>query len=219
LKNGVDVHHISARGWTPAFSLFGEEPEHQAPCEEFLEVISAASFSDLDAQDGDGWTAMHRAAAFGNANQIQALIARGASPKVRTRNLMWTPIFCAVQFNNMSTFKELTRHQANFLTATDVREWTLLHLAVESQNLEVMSCLIDLGADPCACSPPTQFSIHVDLEDMSLLPGDIAKIRGTRVLSAYLNALTAKGYDVQAMDDKQENTLDIFWPASEDGVE
>jgi hypothetical protein len=219
LQNHVDVHHISARGWTAAFSLFGVEPEHQDPCEEFLEAISAASFSDFDAQDGDGWTAMHRAAAFGNASQIQSLISRGASPKIQTRNLMWTPIFCAVQFNNMSTFRELTRHQPNFLTATDVRKWTLLHLAVESKSLDMLRFLIDLGADPRACSSPTRFFIPDDLEDLSLLPGDIARVRGTPVFSTYLDALAAKGHDVQAVDDEQDNSLDLFWPASEHVVE
>ncbi|RDL32359.1 uncharacterized protein BP5553_08815 [Venustampulla echinocandica] len=219
LENRVDVHHISARGWTAAFSLFGEEPEHQAPCEEFLEVISAASFSDFDAQDGDGWTAMHRAAAFGNASQIKSLISRGASPKIQTRNLMWAPIFCAVQFNNMSTFKELTRYQPNFLTATDVRKWTLLHLAVESKSLDIMRFLIDLGADPRAYSSPTHFSIPDDLEDMSLLPEDIARVHGTHIFSNYLDALVAKGHDVQAVDDEQDNSLDLFWPALEHAVE
>ncbi|KAH8651856.1 ankyrin repeat-containing domain protein [Tricladium varicosporioides] len=219
LRNRVDAHQISARGWTAPFSLFGDEPEHQAPCEEYLEIISAASFSDFDAQDGDGWTAMHRAAAFGNANQIRSLIARGASPKIQTRNLMWTPIFCAVQFNNMSTFEELTRHQPNFLTATDVRKWTLLHLAVESKRLNIMRLLIDLGADPRACSFPTCFFIPDDLNGLSLLPGDIARIRGTHILSTYLDALAVKGHDVQAVDDEQDNLLDLFWPAEEHIVE
>ncbi|RDL41307.1 uncharacterized protein BP5553_01286 [Venustampulla echinocandica] len=71
LENGADVHHISARGWTPLFSLFGAQPCHSGPCGEFLELFSAACFDDFNAQDRDGWTIMHRAAAFGNAEHIK----------------------------------------------------------------------------------------------------------------------------------------------------
>jgi len=68
VSNHADVHHISARGWTPVFSLFGDEPQHQASCDVFLELLSAASFDDFSAQDGNGWTVMHRAAAHGNGD-------------------------------------------------------------------------------------------------------------------------------------------------------
>src|SRR5882757_7830454 len=126
LDNRADVHHISARGWTPAFSLFGEESRHQNSCEEFLELLLGASFDNFNAQDGAGWTIMHRAAAWGNADHIKSLLTRGATLDIRMSNLGWTPIFCAVQFNNLSTFAEVVQNQPHFLAATGARGWTLL---------------------------------------------------------------------------------------------
>jgi ankyrin repeat protein len=87
LDNRADIHHISARGWTPAFSLFGEESHHYESCEEFLELLLGASFNNFNAKDGAGWTVMHRAAAWGNADHIKSLIRRGASLDIRTSNV------------------------------------------------------------------------------------------------------------------------------------
>jgi ankyrin repeat protein len=209
VENRADVHHISARGWTPAFSLFGSESCHQDSCEEFLELLSAASFSDFNAQDGDGWSIMHRVAAFGTADHIKSLISRKVSLDLRTTNLGWTPIFCAAQFNNLSTFTELIQYQPGLLAATDIRNWTLLHLAVNASSLDIMRVLIGLGADPHALSFPTAFYIPKDLSGLLLTPGDIARIRGPPIFTAYLDALAASGHEVHLVNS------DIFWPAFE----
>ncbi|KAH9214426.1 hypothetical protein DL95DRAFT_409495 [Leptodontidium sp. 2 PMI_412] len=54
LNNKADVHHISARGWTAAFGLFGDALMYKALCDEFLDSLASASFVDFDAQDRDG---------------------------------------------------------------------------------------------------------------------------------------------------------------------
>jgi ankyrin repeat protein len=214
LGNGADVHHISARGWTPAFSLFGEESYHQNSCEEFLELLLGASFDNFNAQDGAGWTIMHRAAAWGNADHVKSLLARGATLDARMSNLGWTPIFCAVQFNNLSTFSEIVQNQPGFLAATDARGWTLLHVAVNASRLEMIQLLIELGADPHALSFPTASYIPEGMRNLSLTPGDIANIRGSTVLAAYLGALAASGHEVHTVANEKGDTLDLFWPSN-----
>lgn len=209
------MHHISAKGWTPAFSLFGLESCNQDPCENFLELLSAASFDDFNAQDREGWTIMHRAAHLGTGNQIRSLISRNVSLDIQTNVLRWTPIFCSVLGNNLSTFAELIQYEPRLLEATDVRNWTLLHVAVNSGSLDIMRLLIQLGADPHALSYPTKSFIPKDLRSLSLTPGDIAKMRGLSIFTAYVNALAAIGHEVCVAHNREDNTLDIFWPALE----
>ena len=212
----VDVHHISARGWNPAFSLFGEESCHVDSCEDFLTLLSTASFGDFNAQDQAGWTIMHRAAVFGNADHIKSLSLRNTSLHLSTSVLGWTPIFSAVHFGNSSTFMELIQQQPQFLYATDRRQWTLLHVAVNAKRLDIMATLIALGADPHAVSFPTTSFIAKDLSGLLLTPGDIARIRGPSVFTAYLDVLKANDYKIYVIsNEKDEGELDLFWPATE----
>ena len=74
LAEGAEVHHINADGWTPAFRLFGFNSQASTPCDEYLEALAASSFTEVDAQDKEGWSCMHRAAAFGHAHHIRALM-------------------------------------------------------------------------------------------------------------------------------------------------
>ncbi len=110
---------------------------------------------------------------------------------------------------------EIIQHEPWFLTVTDRRNWTLLHIAVNAKALDVVRFLIELGADPHGTSYPTKSYISKDLEGLSLTPADIARARGSLVLSAYLEALGAKGYDIQIVDNESEDSFDLFWPALE----
>ncbi|KAH7351315.1 ankyrin repeat-containing domain protein [Rhexocercosporidium sp. MPI-PUGE-AT-0058] len=150
LHKEADAHYISARGWTAAFGLFGDAPMYKAPCDEFLDCLASASFVDLDAQDGEGWSVMHRAAAYGTAEQIRSLIYRGASLETRTRHPGWTPAFCAVQFNNISTLKEMIESEPQVLEVTDFllenRQLTPMDVARAHGSL-IFHCYLEaLGA-------------------------------------------------------------------------
>lgn len=87
MSRGARVDHISAKGWTPAFNLFGYKWIHKTDgsCDEYLELLSAATFSEFDIQDIDGWSAIHRAAAYGTADDITALVGRGSSVTLQTK--------------------------------------------------------------------------------------------------------------------------------------
>lgn len=156
---------------------------------------------------------MHRAAAFGHADDIVALVKVHAPLALRTIKASWPPIFCAVQFGNVSTFNELRKHHADLLIMRDVREWTLLHIAVNAKQLEIVQLLIGLGADPHAQSLSTEFLVPEDIKGLSVTPGDIARLRGPLVLSTYINALRAKGHDIELLVDEMNNVQEIFWPA------
>lgn len=212
----ADVHHISARGWTAAFGLFGDvvdAPQYNAPCDDFLEFLSGSMFGDLNAQDIDGWSVMHRAAAYRTPQHVNSLLGRRASLETRTRGSGWTPPFCAVEFGNISTLKEIVKHSRLVLTVTDFDDWTLLHLAVSSKRLGIMRFLISRGADPHALSSPTFYVPFDELENRPLTPMDIARYHGSLIFHCYVGALEAEGYDVQVVEDEQEDLPDVFWPS------
>ncbi|KAG4440094.1 hypothetical protein IFR05_004437 [Cadophora sp. M221] len=184
ISNGTEIHHINATGWTPAFHIFGTMPNTTLQSShESLEILSSASFTDFNTQDFEGWTCVHRAAAYGRAEDIRLLLKLNASTTVQTVKVCWTPIFCAVNFGNILTFNELRRIHTDFLTLKDIRRWTLLHVAVNAKRVDMIDHLVALGADPHAGSLTTQFLVPGSLKGRSVTPGDIAILRGDKVLA------------------------------------
>ncbi|KUJ13905.1 ankyrin [Mollisia scopiformis] len=214
LSRGADIHHICARGWTPIFHVW--QPR-SVPCQahESIEFLSGASFGGYNAQDSVGWTAMHRAAAFGSAEDVKCLLESGASLAFRTTVFAWSPIFCAVQYGNLSIFNQLIQYHPDYSTLVDGRNWTLLHTAVNAKQLEMIRLLLSFGADPHARSMATDLWVPKDLVGVSVTPGDIAQLRGSDVLTTYLDSLNDMGQEVQIISDEHGGLSDIFWLASE----
>ena len=208
------MYHINAKGWTPIFNIFGQAGVDKVlPSKEYIEMLSAVSFADLDLQDGEGWSCVHRAAAYGTADDIATLKRMHASISLRTQCLLWTPIFCAVQFGNVATFLELANCQPSIWTARDVRGWTLLHVAVNAKHAEIVRLLIQGGADPHVQSAATKFFVPEDLKGLSVTPGDIARRRGSDDFFAYINALKETGYKFELVENEINDLPDVFWPA------
>lgn len=156
---------------------------------------------------------MHRAAVFGHTDDIKALVNLNTPIDLRTYKTCWTPIFCAAQYGNMATFNELRKYHPDLLAMRDIRHWALLHVAVNAKRLEIMELLISLGADPHAQTFSTEFFVPEDIKSFSVTAGDIARLRGLLVLSAYINALRVSGQEVDAVKDEIDDVEDLFWPA------
>jgi hypothetical protein len=79
----------------PLFDLFLRSPPEGRPTssKEYIEMLSAASFSDFDIQDQEGWSGVHGAAAFDIAEDISTLTRMRASLTLQTTKLLWIPIF------------------------------------------------------------------------------------------------------------------------------
>ena len=218
ILKGARVDHISAKGWTPAFNLFGYDWIHQTEgsCLEYLELLSSSSFSEFDIQDEDGWTAMHRAAAFGSNNDIVALIDRGALPTITTQ-LGWTPIRCALRFNNTETFLALVGGLGqNFdVDAKDLRGWTLLHEAASMGNLEMLSLVLQHGANPYTLTKATSWMVPENLKNQAVTPAGIAKRGGKNHYRTYIDSVKSVGLDITTQSDliHEDSDDDVFWPA------
>lgn len=102
----VDV--FGASGFTAAFYFFGSTRRKEQQVE-LIEIMASNGFSNFNSQDDKGWAAIHRAAAFGTAEDVRALSRMGASLEIRTHNLYWTPIFAAVCYNNIETLLEIIK--------------------------------------------------------------------------------------------------------------
>ncbi|KAE8444702.1 hypothetical protein EG329_014360 [Mollisiaceae sp. DMI_Dod_QoI] len=217
IARGARVDHISAKGWTPAFNLFGYKWIHETDgsCVEYLELLSAATFSEFDIQDIDGWSAMHRAAAFGTAEDIAALMKRGSSFRLPTL-LNWMPIRCSVRFENADTFLELVKHlQPSFVDEQDVRGWTLLHEAASMGSSRMLNLILRHGADPHIVSKATSYVVPEGLENRTVTAVDVAKNKGDDAYKIFIAELDKAGFDITIhKDSSSEQAEDVFWLAA-----
>ncbi|CAG8960727.1 hypothetical protein HYFRA_00002263 [Hymenoscyphus fraxineus] len=223
IEKGAQVDHVSARGWTAVFYLFGYDWIHGnkgESCIKYLNLLSAASFSEFDVQDADGWSVMHRAASWGTAQDIEALVNRGASVLLPTV-MDWLPIRCATRFENIDTFKVLLVNiqDKSVINQRDKRGWTLLHDAADIGSSKLLELLLSNGADPHIVTFELASGVPHDLKNRTLTAGDIAKQRGRDVYDAYKTALGNAEMGISIVEELDDSgSEDIFWVAESGAV-
>jgi uncharacterized protein len=95
----------------------------------------------------DGWTPLHLACFFGQPGVAEALIARGADVRARSRNPMQNaPLHAAAAGRNKDTVRALLEHGAE-VNARQEGGWTALHAASQNGDVEMVRLLIAAGAD------------------------------------------------------------------------
>lgn len=102
--------------------------------------------NDANAAQPDGMTALHWAAARGDAKLANMLIFAGARLEAATRNGTYTPLHLAAKSGRASTVKALLAAGANANAATTSGGATPLHFAADQGNTEVIAALIERGA-------------------------------------------------------------------------
>jgi|1186.fasta_scaffold01887_5 ankyrin repeat protein len=129
---------------------------------ERLNVFEAATFGDLDrltelladdpelvdAMSGDGFTPLHLAAFFGQADAVRLLLARGASAdRNGTGWMTGTPLHAAASGSHASVVRILVDAGAD-PNSRQRHGYTPLHSAAANGDLESVEALLDAGADP-----------------------------------------------------------------------
>jgi ankyrin repeat protein len=129
-----------------------------------LDVFEAAAVGDgarlrelLDADPGlasaysaDGFTALHFAAFFGNDEEVEVLLARGAVVDALGRGWMTgTALHSAVSRKRSPIVRRLLADGAN-PNARQSAGWTPLHSAAHNGDLASVEALLAAGADPAA---------------------------------------------------------------------
>jgi len=134
----------------------------------------------IHAHSSDGWTPLHLAAFFGQADLGSALLDRGADVNARSTNAMKnTPLHAAAAGGRTELVKLLLERGAD-VNAGQEGGFTALHSAAQAGNLEMVTVLVANGADVNARAGNHQS------------PLDLALTGGRAEVAALLEELGAK---------------------------
>jgi ankyrin repeat protein len=154
-----------------------------------LDVFEAATFGDLvrltalletdpgltDRRSGDGFTALHLAAFFGQDDAVRLLLARGANPDAHATGWMTgTPLNSAASAGRAATVHLLLEAEAD-PDAVQRGGWTPLHSAAHNGDARTVELLLAGGADPAALDDDCR-----SIADMAAESGDDAMIRAVQ---------------------------------------
>ena len=103
--------------------------------------------ADANAPRGDGMTALHFAAAKGDAELASMLIYAGAQVSAVTRIGAYTPLHLAAQSGSVAVVDALMKAGADVNARTSSTGVTPLHLAAEAGSAAVITALVDHKAD------------------------------------------------------------------------
>jgi uncharacterized protein len=126
---------------------------------------------------GDGWTALHLAAAFGTPAAVSALLEARASVEAVSRNPQQNqPLHAALALGKNSETVELLLEHGASVNATQAGGFTPLFSAAIANRRDLAQMLLTYGADP----------LHKS--DQGKTASDFARERGHAELAAWLEA-------------------------------
>ncbi len=134
----------------------------------------------LEKHSSDGWTPLHLAAYFGEADLVTSLLDCGTPVDVQSTNSMQnTPLHAAAAGRKLNAARVLLEHKAD-VNLRQVGGWTALHSAAQSGDRELVELLLAHGA-----------SVNARAEN-NQSPLDLAMMRGHSEIAALLEELGAK---------------------------
>ncbi|KAI0456353.1 ankyrin repeat-containing domain protein [Xylaria acuta] len=218
-QHGADPNYISARRWSLPHYMF--DSTNLVPGTEYFMIFWDSLVFD-EIKDSEGWTALHRCAAFGTGECVYNLHLLGASAWSDRYLTNWggTPVHIAAMMNNVSTLEglmtlqidlkaaqEVSRGCISALDPTDVHGWTPLHLAAYRGAIDTMRWLLQRGADPHRRTFQTASWFPDGHEGETFNASSLASMSGTACLDVFLETLRDMGCDVARRGDE------IYWPA------
>lgn len=191
LRYGADQDHINALGWSAMFFCWSITRQGGPSMCDFMQLLVEDSFQDFDIIDQEGWTCLHRVAAFGTKKDLVSLIHHGANPMAESLPLKWNAIQHACFYGNFACYEALLPHFGNDVSnMLDERAWSLLHLAAASGSASLITTLLEMGCDPSATTRPSvSGTMHESLCGRSCSPRDIAALESAEHLLTFDRAL------------------------------
>lgn len=190
LNQGAKQDHINRLGWDTMFFCWPQLVHGEQCMVDFLNLLAEDSYQDLDVADTEGWTVLHRVAAYGYPSEVIQLIQLGADPDKVALPLCWNAIHHAVFYGNYATFNTLIPfYGTNAVSMTDERGWTLLHIGASAGHDEIVRHLLRLGADPLTKSKPFMSHMPESLFKRACTPQEVAAAQSAEREMQYLDAL------------------------------
>jgi uncharacterized protein len=149
-----------------------------------LQAILSQNETATEAFSGDGWTALHLAAAFGTPLSVAALIFRGARVDAVSKNGQKNqPLHAALALaKNKSTVELLLTNGAD-PNAAQAGGFTPIYSAAAANRRDLAELLVNNGANPH----------HANAAGKT--PADFARQHGHEELAVWLESLTAEVAD------------------------
>jgi ankyrin repeat protein len=212
----ADPEYCSAGTWS-MFHYFFDRGRSINSTEYAAVLGEDLSFDDI--KDTQGWTALHRCAAFGTAKDIYLLHRLGASarPEHYVDNWGWTPVHVAALMNNISTLEALvdlaertSGHDPDTSGVTvsnlvDIHGWSPLHLAVHRRAMDTTKWLLLTGGDPQRRTYRTAGWFPQGYEGQDFDAAGLARMSGEKCLIEFVHLMRDTGYDVTT-DGKE-----VYW--------
>uniref|UniRef100_A0A182QS00 VPS9 domain-containing protein n=1 Tax=Anopheles farauti TaxID=69004 RepID=A0A182QS00_9DIPT len=123
------------------FGTSAKSAEHPASTTATLRV-------NLNAVNGEGYTALHVAAMHGNVDMVRVLLEHKVNPSIRLKSGA-TALHLATRERRLRIVRMLLSRcsSADIVDLKDSRGDTSLHYAVEQNNLQLVQMLLEGGAD------------------------------------------------------------------------
>jgi ankyrin repeat protein len=143
-----------------------------------LSAILDTDSSAANAVAGDGWTALHLAAAFGTPASVKTLLSRGSNVNAVSENAQRNqPLHAVVALGrNRETIEILLVHGAN-ADATQAGGYTAIFSAAAANRMDLAELLLAHGANP-----------H-HKNDEGKTPAEYARQRGHAEIADWLESL------------------------------
>lgn len=183
---------------------------------DFLNVLAEDAIQDLEIADTNGWTVLHRVAAYGTAAEALALVNQGAQIQQVALPLRWNALHHSVFYCNMATFRALLPLYGNDARSMmDERGWTLLHIAASAGHDALVRELLEQGLDPNALSKPFRSHMPESLFKRACTPREVAAAESQEREKQFLKACWDCGVGGLGIDIRVDDDGDIFWEAVE----
>jgi ankyrin repeat protein len=188
---------------------------------DYLNILANDAIQELDTVDTEGWTVLHRVAAYATAVELLELIKQGARPEQEALPLRWNALHHAVFYGNEETYKALIPYFEHETTSMlDERGWTLLHIAASAGHSNIIQDLLERGADPDALSKPFMSHMPVSVHGLACTARQVALAQSSQREAQYAEALRICGKVDMASPPHSsgcsiDDEGDVFWEASE----
>jgi hypothetical protein len=203
----ADLGYISAGAWSILHYFF--DGNRSIDSARYAAVLGEDIYFD-DIKDSEGWTALHRCAAFSKADDVYLLHRLGASarPERYTTSSGWTPIHIAALMNNISTLEALVglsermyghvQHATDtvVINSKDIHGWTPLHLSVHRRARDTTKWLLRNGGDPRCRTYRTASWFPPGYEGHDFDAVGLARVLGEESLEEFVHMIRNVGYDV-----------------------